>query len=514
MKSKRGFLDLVLPSPLFSITCGWDGAGGGIPGGVVPLGPSAFGSAILRGSNFVRICCAISVLYFVWKTEALMSAAPHRTAPVLEPALSPVPAPAPPQEPKSRKWLIFAGLLILIAAAAAWYFTRPVTQQANAPAAGTPSAVRTAAATTGTLNRSLRITGQTSAIDFANITAPMLRGPDAGRDLILLTVAPSGSWVKKGALVAQIDAQSLIDHVDDLADTIKTAEADIRKRQAEQSIELENIQQTVRVNKAEMDKLRLEYNASETQTDIQRQLLKLSLDEAEAKHKQSVADIADKKAAHTAEIKILQYTLLRHTRHRDRHTNDVKAFSVYASMDGLVVMQQIWRGSEMGQVQQGDRLSPGQPFMKIVNTKKMQVEATVNQAESSDFRVGQDARIKLDAFGGLEFDGKVHSIGALAAGGFRNSYYVRTVPVRVQILGNDPRLIPDLSAASDVRIDSAANKTIIPRSAIKVEDGKTVVYVKKADGTFEQRAITVGLTSDTQAAVESGVRAGEIVQIG
>jgi hypothetical protein len=121
-------------------------------------------------------------------------------------------------------------------------------------------------------------------------------------------------------------------------------EADIRKRQAEQAIELENLQQTVRVNKSEMDKLRLEYNASETQTDIQRQLLKLSLDEAEAKYKQSAADIADKKAGHTAEVKILQYTLLRHTRHRDRHSNDVKAFSVYAAMDGLVVMQQIWRG--------------------------------------------------------------------------------------------------------------------------------------------------------------------------
>ena len=441
-----------------------------------------------------------------------MPAAPHRTAPVLEPALAPVPAPAPPPEQKSRKWLLIAGLLIVIAGAAAWYFSRTA-PNSEAPAAGTPVIGRTAAATSGTLNRTIRITGQTSAIDFANITAPMLRGPDAGREMILLNVAPSGSWVKKGAKVAEIDAQSLIDHVDDLADTIKTAQADIRKREAEQSIELENLQQTVRLAKADVDKMRLEYNASETQTDIQRQLLKLSLDESEARYKQAQADIADKKAAQAAEIKILEYTLLRHTRHRDRHVNDIKAFTVYAAMDGLVVMQQIWRGSEMGQVQQGDRLMPGQPFMKIVNTKTMQVEANVNQAESSDFRVGQFARIKLDAFSGLEFDGRVHSIGALAAGGMRNSYYVRNVPVRVQILGNDPRLIPDLSASGDVRIESAENQTIIPRSAVKNEDGKTVVYVQKADKTFEKRAVALGLTNDTHAAVESGIKAGEIVQI-
>ena len=76
-----------------------------------------------------------------------MSAAPHRTAPVLEPSLAPVPAPAPPQETKSRKWLLIAGLLVLIAAAAAWYFTRPTRQQAHAPAAGAPAVLRTAAAT-------------------------------------------------------------------------------------------------------------------------------------------------------------------------------------------------------------------------------------------------------------------------------------------------------------------------------------------------------------------------------
>ena len=441
-----------------------------------------------------------------------MSAAPHRNTSVLEPALAPVPKPALPPEKKSRKWLIIGLLLVVLAAVAAWYFTRTDTQP-QAPAGATPVMARTAAATTGTLNRTVRINGQTSAIEFANITAPMLRGPDSGRDLILLHVAPSGSWVKKGAKVAEIDAQSMIDHVDDLADTIRTAEADIRKRQAEQSIELENLMQTVRLAKADVDKMRLEYNASETQTDIQRQLLKLSLDEAEAGYKQAQADIADKKASQAAEIKILDYTLLRHTRHRDRHVNDIKAFTIYASMDGLVVMQQIWRGSEMGQVQQGDRLSPGQPFMKIVNTKKMQVEATVNQAESSDFRIGQYARIKLDAFGGLEFDGKVHSIGALAAGGWRNSYYVRTVPVRVQILGNDPRLIPDLSASSDVVIDSAANQTIIRRSALRNEDGKTLVSVKKADNTFETRPVTVGLTSDTHAAITSGIKPGELVQI-
>ena len=354
--------------------------------------------------------------------------------------------------------------------------------------------------------------GQTSAINFANVTAPAMRGPDSNREMVLLRTAVPGSWVKKGTLIAEIDAQSMQDHVDDLGDTILAAEADVRKRRAEQQIEWENLQQTLRVSKAETDKARLDYNAGEVRTDIERQLLKLTLDEAEATYKQAQADLDLKKAVHASEIKILEYTLVRHTRHRDRHKGDVRAFTMYAPMDGLVVMSQIWRGNEMGQVQAGDRVFPGQGFMKVVNTKTMQVEGTVNQAESSEFRVGQDAIIKLDAFPGLQFPGKVYSIGALAAGGWRQSPYIRNVPIRVKIDGSDPKLIPDLSASADVVIEKAEGKLLVPRSALRDENGKTVAYVKAGD-QWERREVTRGPENEAQAVALAGLSDGDEVRL-
>ena len=61
--------------------------------------------------------------------------------------------------------------------------------------------------------------------------------------------------------------------------------------------------------------------------------------------------------------------------------------------------------------------------------------------ESSEFRLGQDAKIKFDAFPGMEFNAKVYSIGALAAGASRPaSAYIRNVPIRVKIEGAIPRL--------------------------------------------------------------------------
>jgi multidrug efflux pump subunit AcrA (membrane-fusion protein) len=160
----------------------------------------------------------------------------------------------------------------------------------------------------------------------------------------------------------------------------------------------------------------------------------------------------------------------------------------------------------------GDRVFPGQQFMKIVDTTKMEVDGVLNQTESGDLRIGQSALIKLDAFPELEFKGKVHSIGALANGGFRNSYYVRNVPVRVKIEGSDPKLIPDLSASATVTVEHAESGPLVPLSAVASEDGKRVAFVKAGE-KFESREVQLGVSNGTHAAVRSGLQPGDQVRV-
>jgi HlyD family secretion protein len=150
--------------------------------------------------------------------------------------------------------------------------------------------------------------------------------------------------------------------------------------------------------------------------------------------------------------------------------------------------------------------------MKIVDASNMQVEATINQSESSEFRIGQKAVIGLDAFAGLTFEGRIHSIGALAVGGFRQQYYIRTVPIKLTIIGSDPRLIPDLSASCDVMIERIDQATLVPAGAVTSKDGKDFVSVKTATG-LETREVKLGGRNQTHFAVVSGLRAGEQVRV-
>src|SRR5690349_14754225 len=105
-----------------------------------------------------------------------MSAASHPvTVPQKQqPTLAPKPVPTRPESGRPWKWIVLA----VIAVAA--YFSYQALNRPAAPA--TPIVVaKTVKVTTGNLERAMRVAGQTTAVDSANITGPMMQGPEANR---------------------------------------------------------------------------------------------------------------------------------------------------------------------------------------------------------------------------------------------------------------------------------------------------------------------------------------------
>jgi HlyD family secretion protein len=428
-----------------------------------------------------------------------------------EPAKKPVLIPTPEEPQPKRSWMVWVGLLVLlVASVAAWRWN---SAQKEAEALAAIPAVRTAKARLAPLHQTVRVTGVTTSRNFANITVPKLTGPEGNRPMTILKMAASGSMVKKGQIVLEIDGQSLQDHVDDVNATVMQAQGDIDKRKAEQALDIENLMQSLRVAKSELDKVKLEAKAKELRTTLDQELIQLSVEEAEAKYNQLLKDIDFKKQSQASEMQILKYTMERHMRHRDRHKADLKKFVVTASMDGLAVVQPVFRGGENDTIKVGDIVAPGQVAMKVVDPRSMQVEGSINQTEVSQFRLGETANISIDAFPGMTFKGHLYSVGALAVMGGRQQSFIRTIPVRVAIDGYDPKLIPDLSAAAEVLTGTSENKAIlVPRGAILEEDGKSYVFAKQG-ANFVRREVKTGDMNETQIAIESGVSAGEEVAL-
>lgn len=428
-----------------------------------------------------------------------------------DPAKKPVFVPAPEESSPNRGWMVWVGLLVLLVASVAAWRYYAAEQQAERLAA--IPAVRTVKARMAPLHHTVRVTGMTTARNFANITVPKLTGPEGNRPMTILKMVASGSMVKKGQVVLEIDGQSLQDHVDDVHATVMQALGDIEKRKAEQALDMENLMQNVRVARSELDKVRLDAKAKELRTALDQEVLQLAVEEAEAKYNELLKDIDLKKQSQASEMKILRFTMERHARHRDRHKADLKKFVVSAAMDGLAVVQPMFRGGENDTIKMGDIVTPGQVAMKIVDPKSMQVEGSINQTEVSQFRIGETATITVDAFPGMTMKGHLYSVGALAVARGRQQSFIRTIPVRVAIDGFDPKLIPDLSAAAEVLTATSVEKAVmVPRGAIHEEDGKIFVFAKQGVN-FVKREVKTGSMNQTQVVIETGISAGDEVAL-
>jgi membrane fusion protein (multidrug efflux system) len=123
-----------------------------------------------------------------------------------------------------------------------------------------------------------------------------------------------------------------------------------------------------------------------------------------------------------------------------------------------------------GRVGDADRLQPGQlvianlPLLSIVGSDSSYVTANFKETQLTDMKVGQPAKITVDAYPGLKLRGHVQSIGAGTASEFSilpaqnaSGNWVKVtqrVPVRIALDEKSPKeLIAGLSVDVTVYTD-------------------------------------------------------------
>jgi hypothetical protein len=290
------------------------------------------------------------------------------------------------------------------------------------------------------------------------------------------------------------------------------AQLDIKRRKAQLAAQMESLRQGLRVAKATLDRAVQDARATPVANPINREVLKLAVEEYQKAYEEAVKQLPLTEERQLADLKLYELDYEYDLRHRTRHQRDVSHCTMRAPMDGMVVMRSIFRGGEMNQIQKGDQLYPGQPFMSVVDPASMQLDATMSQAETERVRLGQRGTLHFDAFPEIVLQGRVESVGALAIGGRRLNYYVRNVPVRLHIETQDARVIPDLSASADVATGPPTGGLLVPREAISLVAGGPAVYVRQGE-TFVVRKVEIAGEDNTQAAVTSGLEEGQDVAL-
>ncbi len=331
--------------------------------------------------------------------------------------------------------------------------------------------------------------------------------------LVLQELVKPGSHVKKDQIVAEFDRQYMLTRLDDYKATVIQTEASLKRQTADLAVVRKAKEQQLLAAKGAYEKAKYDMKTIPVLSALDVERTRLALEETEAKYKQIETELKFLATSEKAQMKISELTLEQTRGEFKRSQANVDRLLVKAPIDGITVMLTTFRSGDLGQVQQGDQLYPGMGFMSIVDPRSMVVNATVNQADAEKMRIGLKAKVRFDAYPDLELPARVYSVGGIPRSSGARTDWVKEIPVRLKLDQMDARVLPDLSVAADVVIESAQNSVVVPAASVFEEGGKTYVMVRTQQG-WEKRAVERGLSNFTHVVVTSGLKPGERVAEG
>lgn len=148
------------------------------------------------------------------------------------------------------------------------------------------------------------------------------------------------------------------------------------------------------------------------------------------------------------------------------------------------------------------------PAVTVEDPENLQIVLNVNQYDAINISEGQKALIR---FGEKTFDGVVKMVSPAATKIITQTGAENVVKVYVDILNNDGTLKPGFNVDVDIKLGEKKNVLKVPSEAILTEkNGQSFVYIVE-NGVAQQRKVEVGLSSDLETEIKSGVAAGEKV---
>jgi HlyD family secretion protein len=144
------------------------------------------------------------------------------------------------------------------------------------------------------------------------------------------------------------------------------------------------------------------------------------------------------------------------------------------------------------------------PAIDLIDDSCMYVSAPIDEVDAANIKVGQQARITLDAIKGKTFAGKVRRIAPYV---LEIEKQARTVEVEVEFDQHPEKqnLLVGYSADVEIVYDSHSNVLRIPTQAL-LEGRRVLLY---DNGTLVERTVTTGLANWDQTEITSGLKAGD-----
>ncbi|MBU2509937.1 efflux RND transporter periplasmic adaptor subunit [bacterium] len=153
-------------------------------------------------------------------------------------------------------------------------------------------------------------------------------------------------------------------------------------------------------------------------------------------------------------------------------------------------------------VQIGGYVSAGESLLEMMDISKVLATVNIPEKDVRFVKVGQKAKVVLDAFPGKIFTGTVKTLGLEA------DTSSRSFPVEVVIDNKEGSLLPGMMSRAALQTISVDNQILIPAHAVLEKNDGKVVFVEQGGKAIEKKVV-VGVTVENSVQVMDGLNPGD-----
>jgi HlyD family secretion protein len=359
---------------------------------------------------------------------------------------------------------------------------------------------------------SVRTRGDIASTRSIVLSAPQVPNPQ------IVRLAESGRPVKKGDVVVEFDSAQQEQTYLEQATSVRTVDSEIVQVKASHKMTDEMDSMNRMTAEYNLERAKLEASKAEVLSDIEGAKNRIDVGVTEGELKQVHATINSHGVAEKADLQRLAQKKDKTVRDRERAKDYLSKMVIRAPIDGIVHILPNFRssgsfGSAPPPFKEGDQAWTGAAIAQIPDLSEMRIDLKLEEVDRGKLKLGQTARVRVDAIPDREFTASLDWISPIAAVNFRGPWMQeKTFPAQATLKNLDPRLRPGMSATAEIVIESEPNRLLIPVRASFVHNGKPAVYVQQG-GNFVLREIEVGKRNNTDIVVLKGLKLGETVAL-
>ncbi len=374
------------------------------------------------------------------------------------------------------------------------------------------------------------------------------RSPVNGRELEIVQLAEEGVHVDEGDVLARLETRDLEadlrqaeSNVQDVALARQVADLELLEataelastRDGEGALTLEESRANLTLTEKKVDRLQREVRNLEpllergfiTGEELERSQAELEAAEAEltiARRRATVLlEQTHPVGQRRAELQLAQKRAQRDAVNRRlvasrRRVAEIRGLiercTIQARSPGLIVYEEFMASSPRRKIRLGDRVTPSQGIVRVVEVSRMLVDTSVPERSIHRVRAGQPVTVRLEAFPGLEMSGRVAAIGVLARSARDGMEEAKRFDVTVELNPTDAELRPEMTARVDIRVGERRDVVRLPVNALFERDGMIVVNALR-DGRVEVRQVELGEQNRSFVEIVAGVIEGDRVMV-